>query len=315
MQEGKHGRRKTAIVAAASLATAAALVGWWMWTRSSPGEDRAQSALETAAGDAGAMVASAPGSGPGKAASRSPLPKGRFQDVRAELEVRARAGDARAAYRLGQVLSRCLDYKPMPGGEFTEMLVRAVARGSDNVRIGGRKLDDPDLLDMMLYAKDQADTICKDVGELPGSARKGEARAWLQLAAEQGHTKAMVEYGAFAFDDMASDGDLLDNVEEVVARRERARGYLRRAFEAGEPESLVALAAAHGSKPYLGRDPTQALAYFNAYLRTDAGRKWPRGLVNMFEEQLTADVSAAQSREAERRSLQISQAFQQRRMP
>lgn len=282
-----------------------------MWTRPSPGEDRAQSALEAEVGDAGTTVAS----GPGKAASRSPLPKGRFQDIRAELEVRARAGDARAAYRLGEVLSRCLDYKPIPGGEFTEMLARAMASSSDNVRIGGRKLDDPDLLDMALYAKDQADTICKDVGELSGSARKGEARAWLQLAAEQGHTKAMAEYGAFAFDDMASSGDLLDNVEEVVARRELARGYLRRAFEAGEPESLVALAVAHGSKPYLGRDPIQALAYFKAYLRTDAGRKWPRGLINMFEEQLTAGASPSQSREAERRSLQIAQAFQQRRMP
>lgn len=311
MQQGKRGRRGIAILIGASLAIAAGLAGWWMWGRERPEASGAPSELQVPTAEAGVPARGESA----KAPSRSPLPKGRFQDIRAELEVRARAGDARAAYRLGEVLSRCLDYKPMPGGEFTEMLARAMAKSSDNVRIGGRKLDDPDILDMVLFAKDQADATCKDVGDLSGSAHKGDARAWLQLAAEQGHTKAMAEYGAFAFDDMASDGDLLDNVEEVVRRRELARGYLRRAFESGEPDSLLGLAAAHGNKPYLGRDTTQALAYFKAYLRTDAGRKWPRGLVNMFEEQLTADASPAQLREAEQRSMQVSQAFQQLRMP
>lgn len=203
----------------------------------------------------------------------------------------------------------------MPGGEFTEMLARAMAKTNVYLRIGGRTLDDPQLLDVMLYVKDRADAICGDVGDLSASARAGDARAWLELAAERGHARAMVDYGEFAFEDLPSEGDLLDHAAEVARRRELARAYLHRAFQAGEPESLLALAAAHGNKPYLGRDTTEALAYFKAYRSTDAGSRMPAGVLGFIEQQLIASGDAPQAAEAERRSAQILQAFRQRRAP
>lgn len=304
----KRGGRRIAIVAAASLSVVVALLGWRISGGGRSGErERAQPAPATATSDAQTSAS---------AAAKTPLPKGEFRSIRGELEVRARAGDAQAAYRLGVVLGRCPYYQQMPGGAFTDLLARAIAKSGNTIqRFGDRKLDDPDVLDMMLYAKDRADATCGDVGDLAGSVRKGEAREWMELAAEQGHTKAMVEYGEFAFEDMPSDGDLLDRAEEVARRRERARGYLRRAFEAGDADAMLALAAAHGSKPYLGRDTTQSLAYFKAYRRTAAARKLPRGVINMVEQQLTQDASAQELRDSEQRSVQILQAFQQHRAP
>lgn len=304
-------KRGGAILVAASLLVAAGLAAGWMWGRERPGAQADRQGAPAQAPDA-----SAPGAAPTASSSPRPLPAGRFQDIRGALEVRARAGDAQAAYRLGEVLGRCPGYEPMPGGAFTDLLARTIAKsGTTMLRIGDRKLDDPDVLDMMLYAKDQADAICGDVGDLAGSVRKGEAREWMELAAERGHTQAMVDYGNFAFEDLPSDGDLLDHAEEVAQRRERARGYLRRAFEAGDADAMLALAAAHGNKPYLGRDTTQSLAYFKAYRRTAAARKLPRGVINMIEQQLTQNASAQELRDSEQRSAQILQAFQQRRAP
>ncbi len=309
MESTTRKRRAGVFGTAASLLLAAGLAGWWMWGRERPVEPRAGApAAAKASTFAGA-------SAPAAASRQAPLPRGRFQDIRAELEVRARAGDAQAAYRLGEVLGRCRNYQPMPGGEFAEMLARATAKGSTQVRIGGRSLDDPQLLDAVLYFKDRADAICGDVGDLSASARVGDARAWLELAAERGHARAMVDYGEFAFEDLPSDGDLLDHAAEVARRRELARAYLHRAFQAGEPESLLALAVAHGSKPYLGRDMTEALAYFKAYRGTEAGRRMPPGVQGFVEQQLIASGDAPQAAETDRRAAQILQAFRQRRAP
>jgi len=311
MQSGRRNRRAGALWIAAPLLLAAGLAGWWMYARERPdGRDSGPDA-RTAAESATTAGTSAPAA----SARAAPLPRGRFQDIRAELEVRARAGDAQAAYRLGEVLGRCRNYTPMPGGEFTEMLARAMAGRGSYLRIGGREVSDPQLLDVMLYTKDRADAICGDVGELPGSVRAGDARAWLELAAEQGHARAMVAYGEFAFEDLPSDGDLLDHAAEVARRRELARAYLRRAFEAGEPESLLALASAHGNKPYLGRDPTEAAAYFKAYRATEAGRRMPAGVLGFIETQLPPPGDAQQAADAERRAAQILQAFAQHRAP
>ncbi|ALN63490.1 hypothetical protein GLA29479_2624 [Lysobacter antibioticus] len=243
------------------------------------------------------------------------MPQGSFLETHKELEVRARAGDARAAYRLGQIISRCREYRPIPGGAFTEMLAQAIAKAGSSMSLGGRRMDDPDLLDTLLYGKDRMDAICGEVGDLPASVRKGDARAWFELAAEGGHAKAMVDYAAFAFEEFPSDADLLDNAAEVLARRERARGYLRRAFEAGEPESLLALAASHGHRAYLGRNMTDALAYWKAYRRTGEGSRLPQGVARMMEAQLLEHANPQQVRDSERRSLEILQAFQQRKAP
>lgn len=282
------------------------VAAWWGLGRDRPTDDEHRSASQ-------ATPADAPGRNSVPAAV--PLPQGSFLDTHRELEVRARAGDVRAAYRLGQVISRCREYQPIPGGAFTEMLAQAIAKAGGSMRWGGRRMDDPDVLDALLYGKDRMDAICGDVGDLPASVSKGDARAWFELAAEGGHTKAMVDYAAFAFEEFPSEADLLDNAAEVVARRERARGYLRRAFEAGEPEALLALAASHGHNAYLGRNMTDALAYWKAYRRTGEGSQLPQGLARMMEAQLLEHANPQQIRDSERRSLEIQQAFQQRRAP
>jgi TPR repeat protein len=302
----KDRRGIKALIGAALLLLLGA-TGWWGLSRDRRAGDQPRPA---------APAVAAEGSAGNAAPASAPLPQGAFRDIRQELEVRARAGDAQAAYRLGQVIGRCREYQSLPGGgAFTEMLAQMIAKADSGVSVGGRRLDDPELLDVMLYGKEQLDAICAEVGDLPPSVRKGDARAWFELAAERGHAKAMVDYTAFAFEEFATEADLLDNAAEVAARRERARGYLRRAFEAGEPESLLALAASHGHKPYLGRNITDALAYWKAYRRTGEGSKLPAGVARMMEAQLLGLASPQQLRDSERRSLQILQAFQQRKAP
>ncbi|MGH8081889.1 MAG: hypothetical protein ACREP7_15045 [Lysobacter sp.] len=305
-------RRNNKLAIAALMGALAVLaVGlgiWWGFGRDR--RDDADGARASASATSNA-TAQAPDSAP----AGLPLPKGSFQDVRNELEIRARAGDAQAAYRLGQMIGSCFDYKSIPTGMFTEVLAKAIAHFGGNIRMEGRKLDDPDVLDTMLYAKDEADRICGSVGTFPASVKKGDARIWYEMAAERGHAKAMAEYGNIAFLEFPSDAQLLDHAAEVAARRERARGYLRRAFEAGEPESLLMLAVAHGSQPYLGRDMTDSLAYFKAYRQTPEGRKVPDGPARLLESRLLALVSPQQVRDSAQRSVEILQAFQQRKAP
>lgn len=306
MERRARDRRGIKALIGASLLLLLGATAWWGLSR----DRRASDPPPPAA----AIVADAPAAD--AAPASAPLPQGAFQDIRQELEVRARAGDAQAAYRLGQVISRCREYQSLPGGgAFTEMLARIIAKADSGMSVNGRRLDDPDLLDVMLYGKQQLDAVCGEVGDLPPSVRKGDARAWFELAAERGHAKAMVDYAAFAFEEFATEADLLDNAAEVAARRERARGYLRRAFETGEPESLLALAASHGHRPYLGRNITDALAYWKAYRRTGEGSKLPAGVARMMEAQLLGLASPQQLRDSERRSLEIQQAFQQRKAP
>lgn len=294
------------VLLGALIALVVGVAAWWGLGRDRRTDDERRSAPQVAAADA---------STPDSLPAGAPLPQGSFLETHKELEIRARAGEARAAYRLGQVISRCREYQSIPGGAFTEMLAQAIAKAGSSMTLGGRRMDDPDLLDALLYGKDRMDAICGDVGGLPASVRKGDARAWFELAAEGGHAKAMVDYAAFAFEEFPSDADLLDNAAEVVARRERARGYLRRAFEAGEPESLLALAAAHGHKAYLGRNMTDALAYWKAYRRTGEGGKLPQAVAKMMEAQLLERADPQQVRDSERRSAEISRAFQQHRAP
>ncbi|MGO1003459.1 hypothetical protein [Lysobacter sp. CA196] len=297
------------VLMGALILLAIAVAAWWGLSRDRPTNEEQRSVSQVA------QAAQADMPRPGSAPSGTPLPRGSFLQTHQALEIRARAGDAGAAYRLGQVISRCREYRPIPGGDFTEMLAQAIAKADSSTSLGGRRMNDPDLLDALLYGKDRMDAICGEVGDLPASVRKGDARAWFELAAEGGHAKAMVDYAAFAFEEFPSDADLLDNAAEVIARRERARGYLRRAFEAGEPQSLLALAATHGHKPYLGRNMTDALAYWKAYRRTGEGSKLPQALARMMDAQLLELASPQQVRDSERRSREILQAFQQRKAP
>lgn len=276
-----------------------ALVLWWSDTEPGPSREQTGVAQESVATTARVRRSSAP------------LPRGRFDEVRGELEIRARAGDASAAYRLGSVLGRCARYKPVPGGVFTEALARAIAQFGGDIRVGGRRLDDPKVLDLVLHAKQEMDALCDGVGDTAAKAAPGEAFAWIALAASQGHPRAMAEYGEFAFDEFEDDYQLMEHAAEVAERREQARAYLQRALAMGEDRALLGLAAAHGSQPFLGQDMPAALAYFQAYRRTAEGRRNPEAVNALMEEQLLKFASPEDVQEARRRLPDILRRFGQ----
>jgi TPR repeat protein len=254
-----------------SIGIVAALAGWLLLQSRSPDRDRHAGPLGESDASAGVTAGREPA-----LSAPQPLPEGSFAAVRGTWESRARAGDAEAAYRLGSVLGACRTYQPMPYSAFASLIARMAALG-DGVRIGGRTIDDDLSLDAMLERKQELDELCEGVDGLAASSDIDEAQAWLARAAEQGHVLAMSRYTDYAFAAFPTDAELLANATEVARRRERARLWMQRAVEAGEIESLFAMAMAYGPNGILGDDPVRALAYLQSYresggIRDDAAR-------------------------------------------
>lgn len=243
-----------------------AVAGWLLFQSSSRGPDQDapnMGPLDTTAGETFRQNAAM--------AVLPPLPEGPFAHVRNTLEARAQAGDAEAAYRLGNVIGQCRTYQPIPDTAFAVLLARFAAMG-DSVRMGGRPVDDDLNLDAMLERKQELDDLCDGTDDLATTADVDAAHAWLARAAEQGHALAMVHYADHAFAAFPTHADLLENAEEVVRRRERARLWMHRAFELGEVESLYALSVAYSPNGILGDDPVRALAYLQAYRDSGSAR-------------------------------------------
>ena len=270
--------------------------------RCAPGDDRVLEPASTVAGTGSGSATS--GDVPLRIA-RTPLPVAPFDSVRVELESSANAGDAEAAYRLGHVVARCMSYEPVSDNAFDDMIAKASVMFGRSLRIGGRAIDDQDLLDVFLYSKDELDRTCAGTGELRRSGRVGDAYSWIHRAAELGHTGAMAEYADHALTEFGSHADLLDHAAEVARRREIARKMLDQALRSGEPKALAAMAKAHGDAGLLRRDRIRALAYWNAYQETTEGLALPPGLQRMGDEHYRRALDATQQSRAERLSVEI----------
>lgn len=294
--------RKTLIMCVAATALGA---GLFAWLSAAPQIDEGLpvSALPSAQRDArmadgiAASVASTP--------TRPALPPGRFDAQRAELEARAAGGDAAAAYRLGEVIALCLDYKPMPAGEFTAMLARLVAGVGKAARFGEESRDSEATIDLFLFAYEEAERICDQTDGLRANPPTQDAFHWISRAAGAGHPMAMARYGDAAFESFKGTSDLLDNAAEVARRRDLVRVYAERALRAGEPAALLALAKAHSAEGILEPDPVRALSYWLAYRQTAAGKRLPAAMLRMAEEKAAAGMSPSARALAEREAQRL----------
>ncbi len=291
--------RRSIVAATAAIAVSAAL--FFAWRQSSMYSS--QSVWASAERPAAQDSASA------RPRRSTPLPVGDFDRIRGDLEVRARAGDAEAAYRLGTIMARCREYRKIPGGVFTDAVAQVFAAFGKGLRIYGSTVEDDRVLDTMLYSKAELDRVCAGAEGLAATTREADAHAWLLQAAMQGHVRAKAEYGRHAFDEFQGTNELVENATEVAVRRERARAFLQQAFDAGEPEALAALAQAHGPVPYLGHDPEAGLAYWLAYRRTGAGSKLPAGMASLVEENFAKELRPMQADRARQRAPGIARDF------
>lgn len=281
-------KRKTLITCVAAAGLGAGLLAWWSTAPRVDGRLSvpAQSSSPRDASMADRIVASG-----ASTATRPALLPGRFDAQRAELEARAAGGDAAAAYRLGEVIALCLDYKPMPAGEFTAMLARLVAGVGKAARFGEEPLDSETTIDLFLFAYEEAERICDQTDGLRANPPTQDAFHWISRAAASGHPMAMARYGDVAFKPFKETAELLDNAAEVARRRELTRAYAERALRAGEPAALLALAKGHSAEGILEPDPVRALSYWLAYRQTAAAKRLPAAMLRMGEEKAAAGMS------------------------
>lgn len=205
---------------------------------------------------------------------------GPFDAQREQLEVAAANGDAHAAFRMGNVIAHCMEYRPLASGRVAQMLATLVAGAGSSIQIGGRPLNDDRSLDLLVFAQEEAARVCADTDSLRARPPALDAYAYIAQAADAGHPAAMALYPDLAFRDFRTPSALIENANEVERRRTRARAYLRRAVASGSPESLLAASKAYSADGWLADDPEQALAYWLAYASTSDAKRIPESLTS-----------------------------------
>jgi hypothetical protein len=238
-----------------------------------------------------------PGDG-GRPASTSPLPTGPFDAVRDQLEQRASAGDAAAAYRLGRVIAGCRRYVEIDNGAFAGMLLRA-AGTLGGLLNGGSGDDERLVMDALIEQKAFMDDLCAGTGAMRRSATAADAQRWLALAAERGDVQAMALYGDAAFEEYPAAADLLDHADEVARRRDRARGWLASAYGKGEPEALFGYAKAYMRGDLFPQDDERALGWWLGYRRSTTQGSFGPAAAAAFERRLRNAVDAPTAARAE----------------
>jgi hypothetical protein len=292
----------------AALALLAALAAWW-WQRSPlPREsvapsvapssglpERAEMAEAASAAStrpaAAAPAATTPPAAATAANGAPPAP------LRADLERRARAGDTRAALRLGEALRLCGDHTARTPQEREAQLVDLAARQDGPVELGHglqlRPVDFVQIVDEMGRELDQACAGSEALERRPDDV--GAGLRWVQQAADAGDAEAMRFYADHALQDFESVDQVLDAADEVRRRKARVRDYLDRAGRLGDAEVFLSRAHAFEQGVY-GDDPVAAYANYFAYLRSAAaagdGRRMPSLMLAAYAAVLTPEQRA-----------------------
>lgn len=238
-------------------------------------------------------------------ATRPAIPDGPFDTQRVQLEAAAINGDPEAAFRLGQAIAHCLDYRPLASGQAAQLMAELIAKAGTSIRIGDRPLSDERSIDTILFAQQEAQRLCADTASLRSRPPTLDAYHYIAQAAGAGHPGAQALYPDLAFSEFRSPIDLIENAEEVDRRRERARAYLPGAVRAGEPAALLAASRAYAADGWLARDPEQALAYWIAYTATDDFRRIPESLANERTAELEGMATASQRERAATQAARI----------
>lgn len=238
----------------------------------------------------------------------SPLPQGRFDEIRPALEQRANAGDRHAAYRLAEVHGRCADYAPMPVADLARMVANMASMGA---QFGDETIDGDASLDLLVYGHGEMRRICAGTEKSETPLRPEVALAWNERAIALGHARAMVDYMDHAFIEYKTDADLFDNAAEVVRRRERARALTTRSLHLGEPRALLTLANGHGPDGIFGAAPIESYAAWHAFRDTEEGAALPETIAARLDTLFGGELSPDDRMRARLRAADLLAALHQ----
>lgn len=198
-----------------------------------------------------------------------------FSHNRATLEAMARAGNADAAFRLGEVLRACgpdadgpfaIDmHRRLSGRDARHRREREHVPGvleldsSFRVDLGGLGVLPPNTY--LLPDEIERVTLC-DGARDSTAADRAAAYDWLVLAADLGAPRAMAMRYDIELEHIGADAAArIDQAGRLIALRPRASAMLQRAADMGEPHALARMAQARASGDLAEPDALLAEAY------------------------------------------------------
>lgn len=178
----------------------------------------------------------------------------------------ADAGDISAAFELSIRLSACTEHALREARASDQRDLELMENDKHNERLTDEL--------RTVRNKNSQFRLDQNAGSRRGCEKvPAELRAhWLDgidRAARSGNVWAKLQYGQLAIGDYDSVAAIVANVDEVIARRDKARAYLFEALQSGDPRSLRALADSYAigsdSTPRLfAPDASKAYAYMYA---------------------------------------------------
>lgn len=228
------------------------------------------------------------------------LNSGDFDHVRPQLEELALAGDPLAALWLSSIYQRCVH---QPVGDPAQRLDKEL-----------RSLMDEK--DLKRYREQASyENMCGGLGEIEPAGAQNKYWKWLELAADNGSARAMHEYSKWVirtWPDVTGRKryggnwpSALGDAEQIVRYRNKAIGYLERAYSMGSVYALAGMAREYGEAGTLfPPDLVRAYAYALAF-QSAATSRFDRQQA-VYQLTLRAKrMNAEQIAEAERLSVDI----------
>lgn len=309
----------------------ASLVAWW-WMRDAglemPLPTRpvvASSDSVKAATDTGVQAAIKGPSTPSAASSgamhsvrvATPLPAGSFKEVAPKLQAMAEAGNAQAAYHLSTIYQRCggwMQRVDKMADRMRELDVEASVHGQS----GMSEENQASHRAYLGNKRDEVSARCAPLGMVP---RLGDGYGHmhnLQLAAEAGDPKAMIEFARSAimrYTALDAPGthhsrEPLARAEDIASIRRQAIGYLRRARALGEPAALLELASQYRNGSLFPPDLVRSYAFGLAWLHVGGQSTRTGRSGNFIMSYVQPRLSVTEQQQAEAMARRIEAGFE-----
>lgn len=194
-------------------------------------------------------------------------------EVRAELERRAQAGDARAASRLGQAFLYCNGLPVATDAQIDDAVVEIGARGGHVLGQLGSTMT-PDAESSLLKATMKyAHARCAHAEGLDEKDAPAQAFRWIERAAALGDADAQALYG----EAMLKTYDVRRAIAGAEALRDRlqqARIYVAQSLSQGDALALLQTQTYHADGVYPA-NPETAYANLYAYSLTPRAAEMP----------------------------------------
>lgn len=180
-------------------------------------------------------------------------------EVRAELERRAQAGDARAASRLGQAFLYCNGLPVATDAQIDDAVVEVGAHGGNAF---GEFGSSPDAQSSLLKAAMKyAHARCAHAEGLDEKDAPAQAFRWIERAAALGDADAQALYGE-AMLKTYSVGGAIEDAERLRDRLQQARSYVAQSLSRGNALALLQSRTYYADGIYPANPET---AYANLY--------------------------------------------------